>query len=324
MSITYYSPIKSGDVVYSCDMIRLRFHINQLKAQNFMDYFHIMTANRHFLYDYFRSTKIGSYRHLFACKYSKADRTEGTFRIGLALNECSHTSGMSCMIEFNPNKNDMVYMRHILEDIAYFVTPVLHYFELMRFDLAVDIPVKRENVVLLKQGKREYHRIISNSLTEYVGRHNSNGFTKVYDKTVESDLDYDLTRVEITCDNLDIFSLPKLQLLQSVEDDFTELNSTDIVLVNLIRRLDYDEQQFQLKMLGRNKRDKLKKYIFPYQQDFEFDMNAMHWVVTWIEEMMYCWQWKRSELKLSVIDNKIEKENIKDDEVFEQYTLFDK
>lgn len=323
MSVTYYSPVESGGVVYSCDMVRLKFHIDALDAQAFLDWFARVDLIKNFYYDTWKSTKLGSYQLLFSCSYTNLNIKDriSTFVVGYGLNEASRVDGANCMIEFNPNKNDMSFMKELLTDISMFVKRIEgHKFHLMRYDLAVDIPIKRENVVLVKQGKREYHRIISSSLTEYFGKRNSNGFTKVYDKGVESGLDDDLTRIEITCNSLDTFPLPQIQLLQSVDDDFSDLNSTDIVLINLIRRLDYDEQQLQLKMLGRTKREKLRQYIFPYQQDFEFDMSAIHWVTVWIEEIMRCWHVEYMPDR----EYEIEKEIDNNDEVHKQYNIFDK
>lgn len=318
MALTYYSPVRDGEIIYSCDMLELRFHINVLKSQLFLDYIRHIEFRYNFLYDYFKSTRIGSYRHLFSCVYSTDEVRGANFTLACDLNECQYTEGMTCMIKFNPNKNDMVYIKGLLREIAGFVTPIDgKYFRLIRYDLAIDIPVKRENVVLIKRGKREYHRVVSSSLTEYLGKRNSNGFTKVYDKTMESDLDYDLTRIEVTCEDLDIIPLPEVQLLQEQREDFSELNSTDMVLVNLIRRLEYDEQQLQLKLLGRTKREKLRGYIFPMQQAFEFNFASIHWVNVWIDEILRCWY---SDI-IDPAEGQIEEEIKKDDETFEQYIL---
>ncbi|MBE5944315.1 MAG: hypothetical protein E7258_05290 [Lachnospiraceae bacterium] len=319
MSLTYYSPVSDGDITYSCDMLRIKFYINALKTQSFLDWFSRADLKYGFYYDYYRSTKIGSYKLLFACSYTNYDvyGRESTFTLGFGLNEASRVYGANCMIEFNPNKNDMKFMRKLLEYIAMFVDMIEgKVFHLMRYDLAVDIPVRRENVLLLKQGKREYHRIIGSSLTEYVGKRNSNGFVKVYDKAVESSLDTDLTRIEITCDSLDTYPLPSVHILQDIEDDFSDLNSTDIVLVNLIRRLDYDEQQVQLKMLGRTKREKLQRFIFPKEREFKFNLNSIRWVTYWIDEILNCWNYD------ILIPHEVEKESIKDED-YKQCTIFD-
>ena len=283
MSLTYYNPVYDGDIVYSCDMVRLKFHISKFNSQAFLDFIHHAEYRLDFMYDYFKSSKVGTYRHLFSCKYSR-----GNFTLGCDLQEPSFSEGMNCMIEFNPNKNDMDYMKSVLNEFAYFIKPIeSKYYQLVRWDLAVDIPVERDNVILIKRGKREYHRIISTSLTEYVGRRNTNGFCKVYDKKEESNLDDVLTRIELTCDSLDTFSFPSVHILQEVErDDFTALNSTDIVLVNLIRRLDYDEQQQALKSLGRSKREKLREYIFPFEREFQFNVYKVQFVVSSILEFM--------------------------------------
>lgn len=286
MSLTYYNPVYDGDVVYSCDMVRLKFHLNKLNAQSWLDHWFRYSSRRSYYYDMYYSSKIGTYKYLFSCEY-RYGKMISSFTIGFGLIESCYTDGANCMIEFNPNKNDMSLICDLFSQIATYITPVSGvYYHLMRWDLAVDVPVKRSNVILLKEGKREYHRIIANSLTEYLGRRNSNGYCKVYDKQVESKLDDCLTRIEVTCDSFECLSLPRVVVLQDVDDDFSRLNSTDIVLVNLIRRLDPAEQQYQLKCLGRNKREKLQEYIYPMQHDFNFDIGKIHFVISGILEFM--------------------------------------
>ena len=285
MGLKYFYPKYDGDVIYSCDMLRLKFHIGIHRSQEFLDFFSQCEWTLNFRIEYTRpSFKLGSYKHLLVCS-----RDSYVFKIGCGLNTPVRTDGMDCFIEFNPNKCDMDFIKLILEIISQFVNVVENkYFHLVRFDLAVDVPFPRSDVVLVKEGKREYHRIVGTSLTEYVGTRHAGGFTKVYDKTFESQLDYDLTRIEITCDDFDILKLPNVCIIGNSNDNFDGLNATDRVIVRLLRGLDAGEQQQSLKDMGRNKSNKLRPYIFPVELKFKFNMNCIDLVCAEIQRLMMC------------------------------------
>lgn len=285
MQLKYYQPQFDGNIVYSVDMLRLSFHVSYVLTDILLKY-----INSHYLdwdYEYFHSFKIGTYRHLFSFSYSTEECTNGKFTIGIGLNRSCSQGGADCFIEFNPNKNDMDYIYKVLEFLSAFTKRIDgQYFELMRYDLAVDVPCKRSEVLLVKNGKRVYTRTISDSVTEYIGKRNTNGFTKVYDKTIESNLDYDLTRIEVTCDSLQEFAFPEVYVVHDDVVDVTELNDTDVVIVSMLRQFEHDEQLSYLKKMGRRKKDKLSKYIFPQEKQFKFNMDCVVWLTLEIMSLM--------------------------------------
>lgn len=97
-------------------------------------------------------------------------------------------------LEFNPNK---VYDEdNLLDDII----RILNAFKpsevaVKRLDYAIDIPVPLDDVVVLqsRKDKRYYKGTI------YLGKRMSHNAVKIYDKQKEQNLDYPLTRFEITC-----------------------------------------------------------------------------------------------------------------------------
>ena len=95
-------------------------------------------------------------------------------------------------IEFNPNKiSDF--------DIFLYNYFINHYnFKIKRFDLAVDIPHNINNLCFFDVFKKSYSVFYKdyNNKTFYIGK--GDGHIKIYNKKIESNLDYELTRFEIT------------------------------------------------------------------------------------------------------------------------------
>ena len=317
--LNYYNPINSDGIIYSIDMLRVGFMVPYFKLDNFYRWLTTSDLRLGYYFDLYQSNKIGSFKYLLSCSYGK-DRKEFSFTIGLDLIQPSRSCEAKCMIEFNPNKNDMFFIKDLLTYICCFLTPIEgKYYQLIRYDLAVDIPLPREQVLLLKEGKRRYQRVLDTSLTEYIGRRNSNGFVKVYDKTAESNLDYALTRVEITCDSMDCIRFPRVVLLEDIEEDMSILNDTDKVLINLFRRLDVDEQQHYLRKLGRGKRQKLEPFIFPVEKEFKFDITSVQWTFSTIIDVLQGYKYDVVELEKDILEWRL-----KQNEDNKQYSIFDK
>lgn len=135
---------------------------------------------------------LGHYRNMFSFFFEREDTS---VVVGLAhVNGQGKTEKGRGFIEFNPNKvgkEGVALINHLKKSGARF--------SLVRFDLAIDFPICRDTLRLVKD-KRKYGCEISSSMTEYLGQRNKAGRVKVYDKRVESQLDYDCSRVELTCD----------------------------------------------------------------------------------------------------------------------------
>lgn len=69
-----------------------------------------------------------------------------------------------------------------------------------RYDLAIDFYGVPRDCVFSKVQDARYCRVDGKgeSRTQYFGKHQNNGFIKVYNKKVEADLDEECTRVELT------------------------------------------------------------------------------------------------------------------------------
>lgn len=179
------------NAICSLDMVRLRLRLEGSLAGEKLDE---MASS--FQADDYSSwvsrVKPGGWRSLHNWKFGDSSVTLG---VGYMSASCSIDMAVG-FIEFNPNKlvHESAFFR-LLAHVAEFVSRA----ELVRYDLAVDVPVSRDEVRLAKDG-RKYECQISKTMTEYLGRRNAGGYVKVYDKTDESGLDFALTRIELTCD----------------------------------------------------------------------------------------------------------------------------
>lgn len=288
--LSYYEPYISNNIIYSCDMIRLKFvfqscYDDSLKRTMIPgDFMFHMICKYDFKSEKYNSDRLSSYKELVV--FHKGDCT---ISVGFFHNQADGSGYHHNFIEFNPNKADMRAVYYLLQEFAKYSIFLKNntFYEVVRYDLAVDIPISRQYVKLLKNGKRKHTRIEEKgSVTEYSGKRNTNGFVKVYDKTLESGLYYDLTRIEITCDS-STPTLPEIHLQQyqtSIDFDF-ELNRTDKVLCELIRRCDMDEMDYWFRQLGKSKQQKLKEYIFSDKDMFQFDRLGILHVISVVEDI---------------------------------------
>lgn len=256
--ISYFKPIKTADKqIYSLDMIRLNidFGTNTERAVNFLQ--SLSDSDLRYQIDYYPSFKPYKYRHLWAIKILDDDTS---FSIGLDLgrnNEDKHNG----FIEFNPNKchNNKAFEEFWDTFRVFTVTRAL-----IRYDVAIDIPVRRGLVKLIKDGKKMYQLIEKDDgITEYQGQRSHGGFVKVYDKTKESNLEENITRVEITLEkNTDIEkAFPKVHIMDeqmslSLDDNFT---STERVLISLLKNC--DEPMYYYKQLSYRFRKRIEPYL---------------------------------------------------------------
>lgn len=262
--IQYFNNIIYNNISYSVDMIRLRldFGLEQRIVEfgewcNRFDNIHIECFPL--------STKAYAYRYLFKVTCNNAS----SFVCGLGFNGDDRDCTVLGFLEFNPNKvaSDRKFIE-FFEVLKNFCPRT----DIVRWDLAVDVPLEREYCSLVKD-KRKYS-MVRNSVrdcTEYLGRRSSSGFVKLYNKSVEDGLEEDVTRLEITVDGKMNYSefctlLPQIDVSDyqlSLFQNDQSLSSTDALIVDLIRKLPLSERQFYFKRLHSQKRVKLRPFIYP-------------------------------------------------------------
>lgn len=139
-----------------------------------------------------QTNKPMSYRYLASYRMGG-----GTVVLMVGFNELGGKTDMTrARLDFNPNKvGHCCEIRLLMRRLGTLSKSI----ELNRYDVAVDIPAKREDVMMVKD-KRGYQYVNHNhGITEYLGRRNKTARVKLYDKTRESNLVQDWTRLELTC-----------------------------------------------------------------------------------------------------------------------------
>lgn len=266
--LLYWHKESDGICTYSVDMLRYDFTVSESNLNILIRW--LESAIRVDVESFGLSTSPFKYRHLFRINYKYSSMV-----IGLGFNGITKEDAFKCFVELNPNK--VFQSQEAFGDLSYLVD-CSRRFKLKRFDLAIDIPVARDLVQLVKD-QRKYGLTMrsASDKTEYLGTRNEGGFVKLYNKTVESKLDKDVTRLELTCDGhmkIDeiISCFPRLLFLpvqnELLFDD--KLSEKDRLLVDLLKlhpdmisRLDY-----------RN-RKKFEKYVFSQENEYRVDVSCI-------------------------------------------------
>lgn len=189
----------------SVDMLRFRLRFNGepgaalewfslLHADLVVEFDRRRKNNGHAIVRYPMSIRVGTYREML-----KVPVGNTSVVIGLGKNG-KETDFKTGFVEFNPAKTfpseQLEYIYRRFDE-----TPEIN-LELVRWDFATDYPIKRNEVSLMRD-KRHYTFVVSNSVTEYLGTRNKNGFVKLYDKQKELesqgiDCKEPRTRLELT------------------------------------------------------------------------------------------------------------------------------
>lgn len=315
-NLTYHKPIERNGFIYSIDMVRLKFKIKSPndveKIMNTIRDRHLYTYETPFDYDYIERKAYFMYRHNFNIHMKNGQG----FYLAFSFNDNSKEKICEGVMEFNPNKcfgqnvefwnvgadeetGEQIYTSFYNGDLLnYFLINLISmnakYVKLVRFDLAVDIPYPKKQVRLIKDNRTYKVHCPSqdvNTYTEYLGKHNNSGFVKVYNKTIESNLDHDVTRLEITSEYGKDYKKFMSQFPQVFVKGngslfpYMELKNTDLVLYELLMDSSNMEQYF--KRLGRDKQKKLKPYLYQDTNDILVTVteDVYHELMEYIRDM---------------------------------------
>ena len=274
----------SNQYVYSIDNIRFEFSLDKQYESLFFNIFSNITRTDIVYHESFRH---GSYKHLWTIRYDKT----ASMTIGYCLNGNDfHSDSIKGFIDLNPNKtgSNAQFWTDYNKIKLY-----CKYFNIKRCDIALDIPIKRK-YLLLEKNNRKYEQISysHDNKTEYLGRRSNVGFVKLYNKTMESKLDYDISRLEITC----LLSLKSFKqyfpavydISQQIKlsDELEQLNDTErgiVEMAYILTKNGNDAGLMIFNSMGRYMKEKLKKFILPdqckitYSEDIleELIKNAM-------------------------------------------------
>lgn len=226
---------------------------------------------------YYENKKNLSFLHNFS--FELKDGMTGdmnTFWLGLGFNRFGNVDYTRWKIEFNPNK---VLPCAFTDELFQLLLVNSYDVSLKEFDIAIDLPLKREAFSMSTKNGRKYSLIYNSDKdkTEYSGTRHSNGFTKIYNKTLESKLKTDITRIEFTFTDINyksaIVGLPDIFITdykQLAIDGVGELNDTEKFILHTL--IDYPER---INELGRKMKNKMKSildgYVYSYsinEKDF--------------------------------------------------------
>lgn len=261
--ISYTNEIRLNDgQIYSLDMIRLSLEFRE-DVQGFVTWL----SNKNITEDNFdvkhklclSEFQYRDFFNIITDRYS--------FVLGIGFNGATADRNKG-FIEFNPNKCKGAMFDKVFNKLRDYLISM----NVVRYDLAIDIPVTRYLTRLVKDNRTYWYLCGRLSETEYLGTRNKPGFVKLYDKKKESGLDYELTRLEITCElstafentkgitDISKINFPEVIVLYEQEGlVFDELSSTDKVLVQLLKTV--DNPNAYLRQLKYEKRKKIEPYL---------------------------------------------------------------
>lgn len=279
----YFQSVKDkNNLVYSCDSIRLEIQLKSISSiLEKIAYFCCSNCD-----GWYQSFKTFNYKYCFTFNLD----IHTSFSILVGLNTFGKVK--SCfVIDFNPNKcMKFDKFRNIVSFLFCLCENYIKDTVIKRYDLAIDLPYKRELVNIIWNGKgSKRHETVQTTIedkTDYFGERNTIGRLKVYNKSLEdirtksseekklykSGFYEYLTRVEITHNSFDSIvvysSLPCVftrYSLSVLPDCFTEV---DYILVNSCL-----ENSEYIPHLKRSKKKwlKLKDYIIGNHVEYSID-----------------------------------------------------
>lgn len=265
--LPYWEPIRDDQTnyTYSIDNVVVWFRLyypEDVLCQEILDFI----SNRlDFDYDHFQSFKFACFRDQFSFRLGDGY----SFWLGASFNGAKGTADPFVALDFNPNK--VMRFQHFAE-IYNFVLARAKQVDFKRFDLAIDIPVKRSDVFMYKGRRKltvdpdeEEELFIGNSwenFTHYLGRRSSVGRVKLYNKQRESKLNYPLTRVELTCapdSDMDKY-MPTVKYFDDLQMVFNDLKISGSDRLILRRVLEHPDELGELSYYQRKRFDDILEH----------------------------------------------------------------
>lgn len=157
--INYYKNFTNDlNYIYSLDMVRYNFEL----IENGVEKFSKFINNYNMIYGcnvkFFPSKSGIGYKYLYNVTIED-NNNKCSFAIGFGLNSKSQNMN-SGFIEFNPNKCFVIAQ---FEKFFFEFSELCCSFKLVRYDCAIDIPVSRNKVKLLRNYRCNYEYLIESS-----------------------------------------------------------------------------------------------------------------------------------------------------------------
>ncbi len=261
----YNKKIEYNNMIYSIDKLRLKTYICYSDFKEIE--FYIKTFYSNNIKKFWISDKINAFHYNYNIEIDEGKSFYIAFMHNQEdINFNKDNKNYNFTIEFNPNKLiDNSLLLHILHSFGNWL--------LRSFDLSVDIPINILDLIIDKSLKRKIHieSFGLDNITYYIGTKDSDGYIKIYNKKIESNLNIvgHLTRIEITrkYDDFDLKGiksfkfgnkfLPQVYLNQYVFS-FSDITKKDKTLLALLYAV---QSGYPLNDLSRVYREKIKKML---------------------------------------------------------------
>lgn len=176
------------------------------------------------------SFKIGNYQRTVTCKLP--DGNSFAILVGrFCFDSSVKQLAPEIVMDFNPNK----IPPKVWQRIAGILAPMAREITVQRFDLAIDIPMARDQLQLIQRPGSGYEKFVSSdgqAVTEYTGERSHHAGIKLYDKGA------DLGQPDLTCTRCEITVDPRKY--RSVSDLWPSILSLAPVELNM----DFEELQY--------------------------------------------------------------------------------
>lgn len=211
-TVPHHNPLILDGIVASIDSIRLKFTYSKtgfdFDARERFDILnrllYRLNSEQLWMQGYFdidvgteRSFKIGNYMRTIT--YKLRDGNSFAVLVGrYCYDSTVKQIAPEAIMDFNPNK----ITPDIWQTIARILSSDAHGISVQRFDLAIDLPIPRNDLQLAERPPSRYQLIKEDgATTEYLGKRSQHGHIKLYDKGADLGLpDLICTRCEITID----------------------------------------------------------------------------------------------------------------------------
>lgn len=274
----WFSEIDKNGFTYSIDMMRISFTCRKDSVDDINSYMN--NINRSGVEMYGPSFKSTAFKYLWKIDYDD----ERVMSVGLGFNGFNSDDAFLGFLEFNPNK--CFTSSQFWDDVRHLLCDFSWSYDVKRFDLAIDMPYSRPCFILHKDQRKYALELKSQAdKTEYLGCRSSQGFLKLYNKTLESHLFEDVTRLELTIDfdnynYKDNFlrALPELYIRKpqiEINDSTVDFSSTQLAFARCL--CDSDNPEFYINMISNKSiRKRMKEYVYNNSIKPEFNYDCYY------------------------------------------------
>lgn len=189
----YFKPITFNNIIYSCDMLRLKCYIDVNTFGKIKSHIYVFFSQC--VAKYWESDRIQCFKYNYNIVIDEGISFYFGFFHNSEKDKDINSEDFNFTIEFNPNKlKDHYLIRYLLgQSSCWFIKS---------YDLAMDLKINIRDIIYDKGSKRKYNVFGSspNNKTIHIGTKGRDMFLKIYNKKIESQLDinYELTRVELS------------------------------------------------------------------------------------------------------------------------------